>query len=99
MQVENFFISATTNFFISLAIINKIIMIQLIIRITVIMILMIIVRIISIKIIAIKIKIIAIRIIMILIKISLQEIYDQEKHIAGLQKAIRDKEAPLKVCR
>ena len=26
-----------------------------------------------------------------------QEIYDQEKHIAGLQKAIRDKEAPLKV--
>ena len=27
-----------------------------------------------------------------------QEIYDQEKHIAGLQKAIRDKEAPLKVC-
>lgn len=26
-----------------------------------------------------------------------QEIYDQEKHISGLQKAVRDKEAPLKV--
>ena len=27
----------------------------------------------------------------------MQEIYDQEKHIAQLKKAIRDKEAPLKV--
>ena len=28
---------------------------------------------------------------------TMQEIYDQEKHIMGLKKAIRDKEAPLKV--
>ena len=28
---------------------------------------------------------------------TMQEIYDQEKHIAQLKKAIRDKEAPLKV--
>ena len=27
----------------------------------------------------------------------MQEIYDQEKHIAQLKKSIRDKEAPLKV--
>ncbi len=30
--------------------------------------------------------------------VHLQEIYDQEKHIQALKKAIRDKEAPLKVC-
>ena len=28
---------------------------------------------------------------------TMQEIYDQEKHIAQLKKSIRDKEAPLKV--
>ena len=28
---------------------------------------------------------------------TMQEIYDQEKHISQLKKAIRDKEAPLKV--
>ena len=28
---------------------------------------------------------------------TMQEIYDQEKHIQGLRKALRDKEAPLKV--
>ena len=28
---------------------------------------------------------------------TMQEIYDQEKHIQALQKALRDKEAPLKV--
>ena len=27
----------------------------------------------------------------------MQELYDQEKHITALKKAIRDKEAPLKV--
>ena len=30
-------------------------------------------------------------------KLTFKEIYDQEKHIAQLKKAIRDKEAPLKV--
>ena len=29
---------------------------------------------------------------------TMQEIYDQEKHVAAIKKAIRDKEAPLKVC-
>ena len=28
---------------------------------------------------------------------TMQEIYDQEKHIAQLKKSIRDKECPLKV--
>ena len=28
---------------------------------------------------------------------TMQEIYDQEKHISQLKKSIRDKEAPLKV--
>ena len=28
---------------------------------------------------------------------TMQEIYDQEKHVQALKKAIRDKEAPLKV--